>query len=44
MMHMEILTQLGETVFNSPKRKAYLFKFNSEKYDELKQKGFRLEF
>ena len=44
MMHLEILTQLAETVFNSPKKEAFLFKFNHEKYDELKQKGFRLEF
>ena len=44
MMHLEILTQLDETVFNSPKKEAYLFKFNPEKYNELKQKGFRLEF
>lgn len=44
MKHLEILTQLDETVFNSPKKEAYLFKFNPEKYDELKQKGFRLEF
>jgi len=44
MMHLEILTQLDETVFNSPKKEAFLFKFNHEKYDELKQKGFRLEF
>ena len=40
----EILTQLDETVFNSPKKEAYLFRFNPEKYNELKQKGFRLEF
>lgn len=44
MLHLEILTQLDETVINSPKKEAYLFKFNNEKYDELKQKGFRLEF
>ena len=44
MMHLKILTQLDETVFNSPKKEAYLFKFNPEKYNELKQKGFRLEF
>ena len=44
MKHLEILTQLEETVFNSPKKEAFLFKFNPEKYDELKQKGFRLEF
>ena len=44
MKHLEILTQLDETVFNSPKKEAFLFKFNPKKYDELKQKGFRLEF
>lgn len=44
MKYLEILTQLDETVFNSPKKEAYLFKFNPDKYDELKQKGFRLEF
>lgn len=44
MKHLEILTQLDETVFNSPKKEAYLFMFNPDKYEELKQKGFRLEF
>lgn len=44
MKHLEILTQLDETVFCSPKKEAFLFKFNPKKYDELKQKGFRLEF
>jgi 8-oxo-dGTP diphosphatase len=44
MMHLEILTLLDERVFNSPKKEAYLFKFNPKKYEELKQKGFRLEF
>ena len=44
MKHLEILTQLDETVFNSPKKEAYLFRFNPDKYEELKQKGFRLEF
>ena len=44
MMHLEILTQLDEKVFSSPKKEACLFKFNPEKYNELKQKGFRLEF
>ena len=44
MMHLEILSQLDEKVFNSPKKEARLFKFNPKKYDELKQKGFRLEF
>ena len=44
MKHLEILTQLNETVQNSPQKEAYLFKFNPDKYEELKQKGFRLEF
>ena len=44
MRHLEILTQLDERIFNSPKKEAFLFKFNPAKYQELKQKGFRLEF
>ncbi len=44
MLHLDILTQLDETVWPTPKREAYLFKFNIEKYNELKQRGFRLEF
>ena len=44
MLHFDILTQLEETVWPTPKREAYLYSFNKEKYDELKQKGFRLEF
>jgi len=44
MRHLEILTQLDETVKNSLKEEAFLFKFNQAKYGELKQKGFRLEF
>ena len=44
MKHLGILTLLDEKVFNSPQKEAFLFKFNQKKYDELKQKGFRLEF
>lgn len=44
MKHLGILSQLDETVQNSPQREAFLFSFNPEKYSELKQKGFRLEF
>lgn len=44
MKHLEILTQLDERVFNSPQKEAFLFRFNPEKYQELKQKGLRLEF
>ena len=44
MRHLGILTQLDETIFNSPQKEAFLFKFNPQKYHELKQKGFKLEF
>lgn len=44
MLHVGLLTQLEETVHNYPQREAFLFKFNRAKYDELKQKGFKLEF
>ena len=42
MKHLGILTQLDETVFNSPAKEAFLFKFIYEKYDELK-KSIRLK-
>ena len=44
MLHLEILTDLEETIWPTPKREAKLYKFNSEKYEELKRKGFRIEF
>ena len=44
MTHLEILTDLEETIWPTPKREAKLYKFNAEKYEELKRKGFRLEF
>lgn len=44
MLHFNILTQLEETVWPTPKREAKLYSFNNESYNELKQKGFRLEF
>lgn len=44
MLHLEILTQLDETIWPTPKREANLFQFNLDKYRELKQRGFRLEF
>lgn len=44
MMHLDILTQLDETVWPTPKREANLFTFNLKKYNELKRRGFRLEF
>lgn len=44
MLHFDILTQLDETVRPTKRREAFLFSFNKEKYNKLKQKGFRLEF
>lgn len=44
MQHLDVLVQLDETVWPTPKREAYLYKFNLEKYNELKRRGFRLEF
>ena len=44
ILHLEILTELEETIWPTPKREAKLYKFNAEKYGALKRKGFRLEF
>lgn len=44
MFHLDILTQLEEKVWPTPKREANLYSFNIVKYNELKQCGFRLEF
>lgn len=44
MLHLEILTELDETIWPTPKREARLYKFNADKYEELKRKGFRIEF
>jgi 8-oxo-dGTP diphosphatase len=44
MLHFELVTQLDETTWPTPKREAFLYSFNKDKYLELKQKGFRLEF
>lgn len=44
MKHFEILELLDERAKPTPKKEAFLFRFNQAKYDELKQKGFRLEF
>ena len=42
MLHLELLTQVNTD--HSNRNQPYLFRFNEEKYNELKQKGFRLEF
>ncbi len=44
MLHLDILTQLDETTWPTPKREANLYSFNLDKYNELKRRGFRLEF
>lgn len=44
MRRLGILYELEERVNPSSKKEAYLYRFNAAKYDEFKQKGFRLEF
>ena len=44
MRRIEMLEQMDETVNPSKKKEAFLFRFNKAKYEELKQKGFKLEF
>lgn len=44
MKRLEMLDATNETVNPSKKKEAILFRFNKAKYNELKQKGFRLEF
>ena len=44
ILHLDILVQLDETIWPTPKREAFLYKFNLEKYNELKRRGFRQEF
>lgn len=44
MLHLGLLTQLDETEKTPNKKPAYLYQFNPEMYEEMKKKGFRLEF
>jgi 8-oxo-dGTP diphosphatase len=44
MLHLGLLTQLDETVKEPGKKDAILYTFNPQMYEEMKQKGFRLEF
>ena len=44
MQKLGILTQLEETLLLVNKKEAFLYKFNPESYNEMKAKGFRLEF
>ncbi len=44
MLHFGMLTQLDETGRLSSTRGSYLYSFNKDNYNQLKTKGFRLEF
>ena len=44
MLKLEILTEAEPRPANAPRRTPSKYRFNAEKYAELKQKGFRLEF
>lgn len=44
MMHFGLLNPLDENIATTAKRTAQLYSFNKQKYDELKTKGFQLEF
>lgn len=44
MQKLGLLTQLEETVPLVNKKEAFLYRFNAENYNEMKEKGFRLEF
>lgn len=44
MLHLGILTQVEKTANNSSKKEPFLYRFNPDVYQEMKQKGFRLEF
>lgn len=44
MQKLGLLTPLEETVHLANKKEAFLYRFNPESYNEMKEKGFRLEF
>lgn len=44
MLHLGLLTQFDETDNEPGKRNAFLYSFNRSSYEEMKRKGFRLEF
>ena len=44
MRRLEMLELSDERSNPSQRKEAFLFRFNPQKYDELKKKGFRLEF
>jgi 8-oxo-dGTP diphosphatase len=44
MLKLDILIAADNREENTPTRTPRLYRFNRDKYDELKQKGFRIEF
>lgn len=45
MQHLGLITRIGdEEKYMGTSRPSYLFRFNRERYDELKKDGIRLEF
>lgn len=44
MQHLDILTQLDEKAWPTPRRQANLYTFNLKNYNNLKKRGFKLEF
>ncbi len=44
MLKLGILNQLEETLALRNRKKAFLYSFNPERYNQMKEKGFRLEF
>jgi 8-oxo-dGTP diphosphatase len=44
MLKLGILNEVGERAVNAGPRIPVKYSFNSDKYSELKSKGFRLEF
>lgn len=44
MLKLGILNQLDENILLPNKKEAFLYNFNADSYNEMKEKGFRLEF
>ena len=44
MLHLGILEDTGERLASAPSRVPATYRFNKDRYDALKSKGFRLEF
>ena len=44
MLHLGILEDTGDRPANAPSRIPATYRFNKDSYDQLKSKGFRLEF